>query len=118
MAIQERVLYNLLKPYGRYWSTVLPLADFRKEVDSAAHNSFLKVPSYIWKTLETCLQMTEDLKAMLKNICRDPDARKARNLADMANSRGAYYTPGTNSAWRFGVDNVTPSVPVDCPARH
>lgn len=105
MATQGRVIYNFLKPYGRHWSKVLPLADFCKEVDSVSHNSVLKVPAYIWKTLETCLQMTEDLNAMFKDICRDPDAWKARNTADMANARAAYYTPGSNPAWGFGVDN-------------
>lgn len=43
--------------------------------------------------------MTEGLNAMTKDICRDPDAWKARNPADMASARAAYYTAGSNPAW-------------------
>lgn len=53
--------------------------------------------------------MTEDLNAMLKDICRDPDAWKTRHPADMADARAAYYTPGSNPAWGFGVDAVLES---------
>lgn len=43
--------------------------------------------------------MIEDLNAILKDICSDPDAWKARHPADMADARAAYYTPGSNPAW-------------------
>lgn len=89
MTTQGKVIYSPLKPYGRHWSTVLPMADFCK-VDSSARNSVLKVQAYLWKTLQICLQMAEDLNALFKEICRDPKAWQQRHLPYMADARVAY----------------------------
>lgn len=105
MTTQGKVIYSLLRPYGRHWSTVLPLADFCREIDSPNHNSVLKVRPYFWKTLQIILQMADNLNAMLKDICRDPEAWKQLHHSEKANARAAYYRPRSDAAWGFGVDN-------------
>ncbi|KAG6368222.1 hypothetical protein INS49_002423 [Diaporthe citri] len=49
--------------------------------------------------------MADNLNAMLKDICRDPEAWKQRHSSEVANARAAYYQPGTEAAWGFDVDN-------------
>lgn len=52
MATQGKVIYSLLRPHGRNWRIVLPLADFCREIDYPQHNSVLKVQPYILKALK------------------------------------------------------------------
>lgn len=108
MATQGKVIYSLLRPYGRNWRTVLPLADFCRETDSPSHNSVLKVQPYIWKALKIAIQMADGLNTWLKDICRDPEAWKQRHPSETANARAAYYQPRSDAAYGFGVDNGRP----------